>query len=254
MTFESGKAQDNYHAVDWTPERIERFWNFYSQNAAAHASYFSGRFGGAILHVVRRHVSLSGPVVDLGCGPGYLVEELLRQGLACKAIDSSAEAVERVRARFAGRPAFLGGLVGGLDRIPLADGEAGAVFLIEVLEHLGSEFATQALAETRRILGPGGHLIITVPNEEDLRANAVACPDCGCVFHRMQHVQSFTSPSLTRLLSASGFEVVFATGLNLKHFGGPWATGPVGWLRHLVRNLRHRPNPHLLAIGRRPAA
>ena len=243
-----------YHAVEWTPERIERFWNFYSQNAAAHASYFSGRFGRAILHLVRRHVSLSGPVVDLGCGPGYLVEELLCQGLACKAIDSSAEAVERVRDRFAGRPRFLGAAVGTLDPVPLADGEAGAVFLIEVLEHLGSEFATKALAETRRVLRSGGHLVITVPNEEDLSANAVACPDCGCVFHRMQHVQSFTSRSLAGVLSAAGFEVVFVEGLNLKHFAGAWATGAVGRVRHLVRSLRHRPNPHLLAIGRRPAA
>ena len=85
-----------YHAVDWTPARIEGFWNFYSQNAAAHASYFSGRFGGAVLRLVRRRVNLDDPVLDLGCGRGHLVEEVLWQGLPCQAVDSSAEAVDRV--------------------------------------------------------------------------------------------------------------------------------------------------------------
>ena len=242
-----------YHTVEWTPERIERFWNYYSKNAGAHASYFSGRFGRAILRLVCRRVHLGGTVVDLGCGPGFLVDELLRQGFSCKAIDASPEAVERACARFGGRPGFLGGAVGILDCLPLGDGEAGAIFLIEVLEHLGSDLTTKAFAEMRRVLRPGGHLVITVPNEEDLSANAVACPDCGCVFHRMQHVQSFSEQSLGRLLAAADFEPVFVAGLNLRYFAGGRMAAAVGHLRHLVRALRRRPSPHLLAVGRRPS-
>lgn len=251
MTKRTGEASAMYHRVDWTPEQIQRFWNFYSSNAAAHGSYFSGRFGNAIVRLVRRRVKLSGTLVDFGCGPGYLLEELLRQGFRCKAIDASAEAVHRVRERFAGHPGFLGAALGDLDRLPLLEGEAGAIFLIEVLEHLSPEFATTAFAEFRRVLQPGGHLIVTVPNEEDLGANSVACPDCGCVFHRMQHVQSFSRESLAQLMKAVGFEAVFVASLHLKHFAGNWVTRPVGLVKHLARALRHRPNPHLLAIGRR---
>ena len=116
------KGRDMYHSIEWTPERIERFWNFYSANAAAHGNYFSKQFGGAILALVRGRVRLAGPVVDLGCGPGYFLEELLRNKLACKGIDSSAEAVASVQTRLQGRPGFLGAAVGRLDRITLTDG------------------------------------------------------------------------------------------------------------------------------------
>lgn len=241
-----------YHTVEWTPERIERFWNFYGTNAAAHGSYFSGQFGEAILRFVRRHVTLSGTLVDLGCGPGFLVEQLLRQGYVCKAVDSSQEAVERVRGRFAGHPDFRGGEVGSLDRLPLREGEAGALFLIEVLEHLSPAFMAKAFAEFRRVLRPGGHVIITVPNDEDLAANSVACPDCGCVFHRMQHVQRFGQESLAEELRRAAFDVLLVTAVNLKHFTGRWPRRSVGLVKHLTRRLRHRPIPHLLAIGRRP--
>ena len=45
--------------------------------------------------------------------------------------------------------------------VPLADGYADTILLTEVLEHL--ERPAQALAECRRLLGPGGHLILTTP-------------------------------------------------------------------------------------------
>jgi SAM-dependent methyltransferase len=239
-----------YHRVEWTPERVQRFWNFYTTGAATREVYFSRRFGRAIIHLAQRHGKLAGPVVDFGCGPGDLVEELLRLGFPCKAIDVSAEAVDHVQKRFAGRPGFLGACVGSLEQLPLQDGEAGAIFLIEVLEHLTPESAARACAEFRRVLQSGGHLILTVPNEEDLQANAVACPDCGCIFHRMQHVQRFSRESLSEWLVGVGFEPIFVAGLHLKHFAGRWMIRPIGLLNHLVRRLRHRANPHLVAIAR----
>ena len=245
------KGRDMYHPIEWTPERIERFWDFYSANAAAHGNYFSKQFGGAILALVRGQVRLAGPVVDLGCGPGYFLEHLLRQGLACKAIDSSAEAVASVQARFGGQPGFLGASVGRLDRLPLADGEAGAIFLIEVMEHLTPDLMAATYAELSRVLRSGGHLIITVPNDENLDANSVACPECGCVFHRMQHLQRYTAESLAQRLTAAGFEVVFAAGVSLKYFKGGWPVRAVGAVRHRVHRLRQRPSPHLVAVARR---
>ena len=248
------KGRDMYHPIEWTPERIERFWNFYSANAAAQGSYFSKQYGRAILSLVRGQVRLAGPVVDLGCGPGYFLEDLLRNGLACKGIDSSAEAVASVQARLRGRPGFLGAAVGRLDRIPLEDGEAGAVCLIEVMEHLAPELAETTYAELHRVLRPGGHLIITVPNDENLDANSVACPECGCVFHRMQHLQRFTAESLAQRMRAAGFRVAFARGLALKRFTGGRLTRAVGAVRQMARRLQGRPNPNLVAVGSRGAS
>ena len=69
-----------YHEVKWTPEHIQRFWNFFSTNTAAHESYFSKQFSRVIVNLSRRRIKIAGPVVDMGCGPGYLLDELLRQG------------------------------------------------------------------------------------------------------------------------------------------------------------------------------
>lgn len=239
-----------YHRVEWTPERIQRFWEFYSANTAARGSYFSAHFGRAIIRLAQRHGRLASPVVDFGCGQGDLVEELLRQGFTCKAIDISAEAVDHVRKRFAGHPGFLGATVGSLEKLPLQDGEAGAIFLIEVLEHLTPKTAAAAWMEFHRVLQPGGHLVVTVPNAEDLQANAVACPDCGCVFHRMQHIQRFSHELLSEWLRGAGFEPEFVAGVHLKHFARGWLITPLGLVKHLVRRLRQRPNPHLVAIAR----
>ena len=141
--------------------------------------------------------------------------------------------------------------MGRLDRIPLTDGEAGAVFLIEVMEHLTPELMAATYAELSRVLRPGGHLIITVPNDENLDANSVACPECGCVFHRMQHLQRYTAESLAQRLTAAGFEVVFAAGVSLKYFKGSWPVRAIGAVRHELHRLRRRPNPHLVAVASR---
>ena len=69
-----------YHDVEWTPEKIQRFWDFYGANTASEDSYFSKKFGSRIVGLARRYAELLGPVVDMGCGPGFLTEELLRRG------------------------------------------------------------------------------------------------------------------------------------------------------------------------------
>ena len=70
-----------YHEVKWTTENVQRFWDFYGNNEAGEDSYFSKKFAARIVGMARRYARLEGPVVDLGCGPGFLSEELLRQGL-----------------------------------------------------------------------------------------------------------------------------------------------------------------------------
>jgi SAM-dependent methyltransferase len=240
-----------YHELTWSPETIQRFWDFYSSNAARHGTYFSSLYGEALLTFVGRRVRLDGTIIDLGCGKGDLLDALLRCGWTCRGIDSSPVAVDQVQKRFSPQGRFLGASTGTLEAIPLKPGEAGAVFVVEVLEHLDAVTSGRAFAELRRVIRPGGHLIVTVPNEEDLDANKLACPECGCVFHRMQHLRSFNSQSLSQLLLSEGFKVESITATNLAVHGARGFSRAVAFLRRITHAFRQLPKPHLIAIGKR---
>jgi SAM-dependent methyltransferase len=240
-----------YHEVEWTPAAVRRFWDFYGGNAASEDSYFSKKFASRIVGLARRWAPLGGPVVDVGCGPGYLADELLRRGYAVRAVDSSPRSVERLRARLAGRPGFLGAEVGGIDALPLASGEAGSAFLVEVLEHCSADERERALREVARVLRPDGPLVVTVPHEEDLDARKVACPECGCVFHRVQHVVRFDAALLAAAFDRAGLEPVFVRALNFRHFPDRAFHPLVRMAVRRIPALGGRGTPHLMAIGRR---
>ncbi|HTY09204.1 MAG TPA: methyltransferase domain-containing protein [Candidatus Edwardsbacteria bacterium] len=96
-------------------------------------------------------------VLDLGCGDGVALERL-RQELpdaALLGLDFSAVALGRVRGR------GLDALLGDCASLPLRPAYADLVVASEVLEHVADVPA--ALAEARRVLKPGGTLLITVP-------------------------------------------------------------------------------------------
>ena len=240
-----------YHEVEWTPEHIQRFWDYYGGNAATENSYFSKKFGSRIVGLARRCGALAEPIVDMGCGPGYLTEELLQRGHRVKAVDASAETIERLRARLGDRPGVLGATVGSLEAIPAADAEVGTLFLIEVLEHLPPERRQQVVREIARVVRPGGHLVATVPNEEDLDAKKIACPECGCVFHRVQHLQRLDTQMVSSLLDRCGFEPIFVKGLNFRHFPDRVFYGLVKRAVRRIPALGGAGAPHMMAIGRR---
>jgi hypothetical protein len=58
------------------------------------------------------------------------------------------------------------------------------------------------------VLRPGGYLVITTPNEEALEAQHVMCPSCGCEFHPVQHLRSWSSAALSLALVQAGFRTV----------------------------------------------
>lgn len=78
----------------------------------------------------------------------------------------------------------------------LADGYFDLVFASNLLEHLDRETLTGTLAEVRRVLRPGGRVILIQPN---FRYCATS------YFDDYTHVQIFTDRSLPDMLSANGF-------------------------------------------------
>src|SRR5215212_3838750 len=153
--------------LNWTLEHVEHFWNWWGSNPALLKHYFSKRNGEAILNQINHYIRLSGIVVDLGAGPGYIVDLLIRRGVKTIAVDTSSDSLAALEQRVKGFQSFLGTRVSSADKVPIDDSEADVVLFIETIEHLGDEVLQSLLNETYRIIKPGGWLAITTPNDEN---------------------------------------------------------------------------------------
>ncbi|WP_299951868.1 class I SAM-dependent methyltransferase [uncultured Modestobacter sp.] len=97
-------------------------------------------------------------VLDAGCGSGPLAAELLSRGAAVTGFDSSAVMVDLARERL-GADADV--QVADLSApLPFADGSFDDVTMSLVLHYLRDWGAP--LAELRRVLRPGGRLVLSV--------------------------------------------------------------------------------------------
>lgn len=193
--------------LQWKPEHVARFWDWYSSRGESSERYFSRTVGGRVLAAATRAAPIEGPAVEVGAAGGHFVDQLLGRGVDTLAIDSSPESVALLDRRLVGHPHFLGARLNQSMELPLDDGYAATLFLLETLEHLNDDTLDHILKEARRVLRPGGSLVVTTPNEEELARNQAMCPDCGCVFHTVQHVQSFSAARLSNLLGDHGFQV-----------------------------------------------
>ncbi|MFH1140035.1 MAG: class I SAM-dependent methyltransferase [Pseudomonadota bacterium] len=91
-----------------------------------------------------------------------------------------------------------------LEEAGLAPGRFDLVSLWEVLEHI--VHPDRLLEEIRRILKPEGVLLILVPNVDALSARVLH--EKSGAFGGHSHVNCFNGPTLARLLSRTGFEVL----------------------------------------------
>lgn len=113
--------------------------------------------------VIASRVPDGASVADLGCGPGELLERLIERACLVIGVDNSPRMLELAGARLNGRAlqdgrAGVSLRLGDLTHLPLREGEAQAAVFSMVLHHLPDPVA--ALSEARRVLCPGGNLII----------------------------------------------------------------------------------------------
>ncbi|MEI2453961.1 class I SAM-dependent methyltransferase [Lysobacter firmicutimachus] len=104
------------------------------------------------------------PIVDVGCGNGEWLELLRDHGLVGRGIDTNATFVQSCRAR--GLDAMEGDALALLASMP--DESVGAVTGMHIAEHLPFPVLVQLVDECRRVIRPGGMLILETPNPENL--------------------------------------------------------------------------------------
>lgn len=182
-------------------------------------------------------------ILEIGSGTGALLARLRRDGWRGLAVDTSWDLLARVRDR--GIP----GSVGAIIAMPVRSGSVDAVVMLEVAEHLLPGHAEAGLAEAARVLRPAGVLLLSTPHDENLERGRALCPNCGALFHAVQHLRSFTAASLRALVERCGFRTVLCLPTNLKQ---TWL--PVSWamrFRAWRRGLKGKGDMHLVYIGAR---
>ncbi|MFQ5907136.1 MAG: class I SAM-dependent methyltransferase, partial [bacterium] len=104
-----------------------------------------------------------GRVLDVGCGSGAMILELVKRGYEAFGFDLSSSMVRNARGLLAASGApepFL--MAADLERMPFADGCFDVVVCAGVIEYLEQDEA--ALREIARVLKPGGVAFITITN------------------------------------------------------------------------------------------
>ncbi|HEY9515401.1 MAG TPA: class I SAM-dependent methyltransferase [Gemmatimonadaceae bacterium] len=139
-------------------------------------------------------------LLDVGAAAGFFVEQAAAAGWRAEGIELSRWATDYAT-NVVGVPVREGTLRGA----GFADRSFDAVTMWEVIEHLPDPRAE--LAETRRILRPGGMLHFSTPDAGSIVAKLSGKRWLG--WRKIpEHLFYFDLASLGRLLSNEGFEIV----------------------------------------------
>jgi SAM-dependent methyltransferase len=150
---------------------IEAYWAMTPTTTAERAQRFTEHVAAAEARS-REWIDLLGPgnlsqtlpSIDLGCGTADLAVVLARHARRTIAIDIAFRwlVVARRRLQEAGVTDRVTLICADAGALPLADGSAGQVFSLGLLEHTPS--AEVAIREARRVLAPGGSLDLRTTN------------------------------------------------------------------------------------------
>jgi SAM-dependent methyltransferase len=99
---------------------------------------------------------IEGAVLDAGCGPGHWTNFLHEAGMPALGVDLVPEFIEHARAAYPGIPFRTG----SLDALDVRTGTIGGVLAWYSLIHHVPDTIRTPLLEFRRVLSPGGALLV----------------------------------------------------------------------------------------------
>ena len=103
-------------------------------------------------------------VLDAACGEGYGTALLGAVAAGATGVDIDAAVVARARAAYGDRHQ-VSFATGSVTALPFAAGSFDVVVSFETIEHLDAREQPPMLAEFRRVLAPGGLLVLSSPNK-----------------------------------------------------------------------------------------
>jgi len=153
-------------------------------------------------------------VLDVGCGTGVLLAELgrLHPALSLTGIDPVDEMLDVARTRL---PESVTLLQGWAEALPFADASFDKVLSCSMFHY--SRKPQQVLAEIRRVLAPGGALVLT-----DWCDDYLSCKLCDLwlrLFNKA-HYRIYSSSELQEQLELAGF-----AGVKVERYKINWLWG-----------------------------
>ncbi|BDT93424.1 methyltransferase [Nocardia sputorum] len=139
----------------------------------------------------------SGPIADLGCGPGRITGHLALLGARVFGIDLSPRMVELARAE---HPQLFFAQ-GSVEELPIGDSTLGGIVAWYSLIHTPPERVPHVLNEFHRVLASKGHVLLAFQTAD--------LPDAVEAFdHKVTRAYRWAPKRLARLLGGAGFAMI----------------------------------------------
>ena len=151
--------------------------------------------------ICRRVTDRRPRILDVGCGTGANLLMLSQFGDA-EGVDISEDALAFCRER-----GLANVKLGAAEKLPYDDGTFDLVTALDVVEHLDDDLS--GLVEMRRVLRPGGRVLLFVPTFMFL---------WGVQDDVSNHRRRYRLPELQRVLEQAGFEIERMTYANITFF------------------------------------
>lgn len=192
--------------------------------------------------LARADVPARGQLLEIGCGQGNFLRQASRRGFDVTGVEYSEFACQRAREALEGRGRVLHGEISIIENeIAIYD----VCVLCDVIEHVRD--TTHFLLNIRRLLRPGGTLLIVTPSLDSWSHSLLRS---RWMEYKAEHLIYYNQAGLARQLDDNGFDrVTFQSGvkkLSLDYVTAHFKKYPVPGITALLR-LAHAFTPARLS-------